>query len=472
MMSDKRSVSTVIKETWQDHGRKGAGTMRRSLYILTSLHLYIFLALLLASCSSDYRSALPSGSTAIVAVDAADESLSALTAGLRGLLGIDDISQCGIDLAEPLYLFTTSDGTLGLCAKTGNASDLAALMERNATRGMARQIAERQGCQYYNVKGVCVAGWNGTALVALGPVVASAEGAAVSQIATLLKQDEDASAAAGPLMTRLDSLDGPMRLVARATALPEKLRPMLTLGLPREADAEQCLIAASVAIDHGTLTVDATPTSLKTKDDKALRDAYSKLRPIRGRYLAALDSTAEAAVLLNTEGRDLVPLLNAQPAVAAMLAGINQAIDLTAILRGVSGDLLLAARDVRRDLPTLSLAAELGDTSFLKDVGYWKQSLPKGFTLTDWRPQAYRLRSKDTDLWLGVAAGTRPEFYSGSTPAAALGQLAKAGTAAAEPWQRGVTGHRLAVVVSLAALFPESAAQRATGVERVLYRVK
>lgn len=471
-MSDKRSVSTVIKETWQDHGHKGAGTMRRSLYILASLHLYIFLALLLASCSSDYRSALPSGSTAIVAIDAADESLSALTTGLRGVLGVDDISQCGIDLAEPLYLFTTSDGTLGLCAKTSDASDLAALMERNAARGTARKIAERQGCQYYNVKDVCVAGWNGTALVALGPVVASAEGAAVSQIATLLKQDEDASGAAGPMMSRLDSLAGPMRLVARATALPKKLRPMLTLGLPREADAEQCLIAASVAIDHATLTFCATPTSLKAKDDKALRDAYSKLRPIRGRYLAALDSTAEAAVLLNTEGRDLVPLLNAQPAVAAMLAGINQAIDLTAILRSVSGDLLLTARDVRRDLPRLSLAAELGATSFLKDVGYWKQSLPKGFTLTDWRPQAFRLRGEDTDLWFGVTTASRPEFYSASTPEAADALLAKAGKAATEPWQKAVSGSRLAVVVNLAALLVDSPVPQALGVRRVVYKVK
>lgn len=449
MMSYKRRVSARIKETWRSRSAKGTRTVCKSLYILASLHLYIFLA----SCSTDYRSALPIESTAIAAIEAADTTLMPLTAQLQGLLGIAAPADCGLDLGEPLYLFTTADGTLGFCAKTGDADRLTALMQRQTARGAAREIARRQGCQYYNVKDVCVAGWNGTSLIAIGPVAAAQEGDAIARIARLLRQDTDESALAGPLTPMLDSLAGPLRIVARATALPEPLRPLLTLGLPRDGDPEQCLVTASATFRHDMLTLDVTPRSLRQRDERALRQALKRLNPVSRRYLTTADSTAEVTVTLNAEGRDLLPMLTAQPATAAMLAAADQAIDLTAMLRAVSGEVTLAASHTASHTPQLTLRAELATTAFMNDVQYWRQTLPKGCRLTPWGARGCRLESPETELWLDVAGFAPPQlFVTNSDSEAARHRLRAHGSAPRAP-QATPMGHaHLAVTVNVKAL--------------------
>ena len=79
--------------------------MRKYIYIIG-----VAITLLLASCSGDaYLNAIPQGSTALISIDvakSAEETGKTTSADvLKQLLRVTDVSDCGIDLSEKLYLF-------------------------------------------------------------------------------------------------------------------------------------------------------------------------------------------------------------------------------------------------------------------------------------------------------------------------------------------------------------------------------
>ena len=94
-----------------------------------SFVLWVLSMMVLNSCSdSDYINAIPASSTALISIDmpkmAETNHLEEKAGILKSLLHVDDVSDCGIDISEKLYLFEASDGNLGLCAKVSSESDL------------------------------------------------------------------------------------------------------------------------------------------------------------------------------------------------------------------------------------------------------------------------------------------------------------------------------------------------------------
>ena len=84
----------------------------------------------LTSCSGDdYLNAIPAKSTALVSVDlqalSTRSGMEDKAGALKKILHVDDLSGCGIDFSEKVYLFETADGNLGLCAKVDDDDDVA-----------------------------------------------------------------------------------------------------------------------------------------------------------------------------------------------------------------------------------------------------------------------------------------------------------------------------------------------------------
>lgn len=433
---------------------------------LKHISLLLLAAVLLASCAGDHRRALPAGCRAVASIDAKAPAAAGLVKPLQSLLGLDGMESMGLDATERIYAFIAPDGNLGLAAKVADGGDVEKAMRSLAAKAGARDLGERQGCHFYAVAGRAVAGWTSDALLVMGPVTPSAEGEAMQTMARLLRQDADESLMAEQLWEHLDTMSAPVALIAGAAALPERLRPLAMLGMPKGADASRCLIAASVAIDS-VLTITAQPFSPDPRSQEALDKAYAALRPVAGRY-AGPTAGAAVAIHMNVDGRQLLPLLTDREEIGAMLAGANQAIDLNAILRSADGDITIACRDVS-DTPDIALAAQLSNTAFLGDIGYWQSSLPKGYSLTPWATRLYRLTGPATDFFFGVTTGAKPEFYSGRTPEEAERMLSPGATAA--PF----AGSRLAVVVNLPAVLASSGAAAiasALGMKKIIYTVR
>lgn len=453
---------------------------------LRHISLLLLLLAALSSCCDDYRRALPSGSVAVARLDATDTAAAKLLGGLGTLLGITDFSDSGIDMREPIYAFVSPDGSLGLCAKVSDDDAVEEKMQTLVDGGKSRVLGERRGIKFWAVGGRAVAGLTHEVMLVMGPVTAAGEGDIMQRMARLLSQSADESLMSDAIWERIDTISAPMAVVAEAAALPPTLRPLAMLGVPREADVSKCLISMTVSLNE-TLRITAEPFSTDSHLDKAIHEAYSRLRPISSRYSEALPTTALFTLQLNADGQQLLPLLAAREETAALLAALSSTIDGTAVLRSANGDIAIAISPVTEHRLTanskmedtsitssftdfkgnlgLSLAAELRDTRFMEEIDYWRSSLPRGYSLKPWRRGAYLITGGGSDLFFGTSDGTKPQFYAAPTAAEADSLLASHSSLSKEH-------PRLSVTINLSALGEKSPLASVLGVSKIEYIVK
>lgn len=269
-------------------------------------------------------------------------------------------------------------------------------------------------------------------------------------MARYLSQSEDNGIAATPLFAKLDSLSSPMAMVAQAHALPDQLVTPFMLGVPKDADASQVMIAAEMSVKSGVMFVDGSTFSFNRKIDKAIREAHTVYRPIAGRYLSAMPSDAVMGLFVNVDGNKFIELMRSNRSLQAMLAGINAAIDMDNIIKSVDGDMAVITPKYLDDRLSMSMAAELAHAGWLSDVDYWKQSVPQGGRIIDWKENAYKYTDGKTMFCFGVSADK--QFYSGSSPEDAMALLGQSETPISKALQQKVKGQKMALVINIGAL--------------------
>lgn len=425
--------------------------MKQKIILFT---VAIVLVLGFASCNdSSYLNAIPTRSTALLRIDPAQGGDNALP--LKTLLQQNSLDNCGIDLSQPVVIFTAPDGNLGLCAKVKDQGDVKKLFEKQAAKLRCRTMADRRDC-HFAAFGQWLIGASEDALLVMGPVNAVDVPALQTLMTRYLTQDEDKGITISPLYERLDTMTAPMTLVARVQALPEKLVAPLTLGMPKEADASQVVLAAKVKNDNGLLSLDGeTYSTNKQVDDslKAARKAYGK---VSERYLRGMSRSDVFGFFTNVQGPAFLSQMQADRNVQAMLAGMNAAIDMDNIIRSVNGDLAIVAPSLAEGSMRLAMTAQLANSSWLKDVAYWKQSVPRGASITDAGTNCYRYTDGNMQFFFGVSQDK--QFYSGNTAEEALSRLKTSATPLSAAVTKAAQGGRIAIVLQFSTSKPELAA--------------
>lgn len=410
------------------------------------------LMLMLASCSGDdYLNAIPDDSTALVALDMLQLSADGKTDVLNGMLGVDDVDGCGIDLSSKLYVFTTAEGSVGLAAKVDDDGALDEWLGRMSQKGFCVQTSKRKDFGFTVIKDSWVAGFSSGALVVLGPVLPSQQADAQRRIIKYLEQDEEHSVKATPMFARLDTIGAPVALVAQAAALPEKMVAPFTLGAPKNADASQVMIAAELnPVDDGCVVVSGETFSFNKSVDEALKAARGVFRPITDKYLANMSDSASLGVFMNVDGTRFIELLNANKSFQALLAGVNTAIDMNNIIKSIDGDVAVMLPDLSKGMSGVQMCAKLKSKAFLADVGYWKQSCPVGSRITDWKKDAYCFTNGDISYYFGVTPDL--QYYSGMSEAMAEGVLSAASSPLSAAVRQLVVGRRLVMLLNVGSL--------------------
>lgn len=323
-----------------------------------------FSAFLLCSCSKgSYLSVIPDDVLAIMAIDAPHSGMK--------------IDAEGIDTSEKIYLFETADGTFCLAAKCNNSSDGFSILQ------------DKWVCGYADGK-----------MLIMGPVIPAQQDEVKKRIGKMLQLDEEESIVGTPLMERLDSVQSPVALVAQSAALPEQFAPYFTLGAPRQASTSQIYVAASIALSDGVMQIAGYNFSLNKSIGNTIAENIKTFRPVKG----AFDKEASRqffSLMMNVEGGKLLPLLQQNSALQALLAGINTAIDMDNILCAVDGDMAFMADST---LANLEMKAQLKNRDFLKDIGYWKSSCPAGTRITDQGRDTWLFQGSDLSFLFGVTA--------------------------------------------------------------------
>lgn len=415
-----------------------------SIYTLLTICCAVCITLL-CSCSSDYRSAIPSGCKAMMRVDAADGTVGKKLSALEDMLKICSPEESGIDFRESIYLFESVDGSFGLCAKVSDEDRLCDILLKNK----AEQGPKRQGCHFFVLNGNIVVGCTSSSVLAMGPVMPAAQGEMYNRMTRFLLQDEDKSMIDSPMMNKLESIDGGIAIVAQADALPEKFAGVFALGLPKGTELSQCIVSANVRFSEDMLLIDAEPMSFNTNVDKALKASYDVFRPVTRKYLHAMEATSLVGLFANVEGNRFLPLLQSSGSLQTLLVGINQAIDFNAVMKSIDGDICLTVPAYGAGRMDIAMAAQLRDRNFLGDIGYWKESVPPGARITDWRKDAYCYSDDSMTFYFGVTQEEKPQFYSGTSSTLAEHSIQRAGHPLPEYVMKNVIGKRLALVLNI-----------------------
>lgn len=426
--------------------------MKKNLLTIILICCSLGMALFTSCSGSDYINAIPANSSAIISIDmpkmAETNHMDDKAGVLKSLLHVDDVSDCGIDVEEKLYLFESADGNLGLCAKVHDEGDLEDWLNKLATnQHTCTPVTERKGYHFSVLKNNWLIGFSDKALLVMGPVVADAQAELQRQMVRYLKADEEQGIKSSPMYDRLDTIASPMAMVAQAQALPEKFVAPFTLGAPKDADASQVVIAAEMKIHDGMLRIVGETFSFNKDVDKALKDAADNYRPIKGNYVTSMPDDAMAGIFMNVDGTKFLPMMQSNKGIQQLLLGINAAIDMDNIIRSVNGDMAIVMPSFSDSNLKLTMAAQLAHSKWLADVGYWKSSCPKGSSIADWGKNSYYYTDGKTSFYFGVSDNN--QFFSGSDELLASYSIKPSNHPIASNIRKEIVGQKLAMVINL-----------------------
>lgn len=416
-------------------------------FIIASLMI-----VLMSACSdNDYLNAIPSKSTAVISIDMSrlngQEQEQNQEHILKTMLHVDDVSKCGLDVKEKVYLFETIDGNLGLCAKVADEGDVSNWLSELSQQRICSTVTERKGFHFAVLKDSWLVGFSSKALLVMGPVVAEAQAEMQRQMVRYLKADEDAGIKSSKLFAQLDSIDSPMAMVAQVVAFPEKFIAPFTLGAPKDADASQIVIAAGMDVENGVLKIAGRTFSFNPSINQALVKSQQVFRPIQGDYVQSMPDDAMAGIFMNVAGSRFLPLVQSNQGLQTLLMGINASIDMDNILRSVDGDMSIVLPTLGADHMQMMMAARLSHAKWLSDVDYWKQSCPKGSTIGNWKSNAFCYSSGKTCFYFGVTDDK--QFFSGNDEVSAESSIRPSSHPVSKRVQNMIRGEKMVMVINL-----------------------
>ena len=416
-------------------------------FIIASLMI-----VLMSACSdNDYLNAIPSKSTAVISIDMSrlngQEQEQNQEHILKTMLHVGDVSKCGLDVKEKVYLFETIDGNLGLCAKVADEGDVSNWLSELSQQRICSTVTERKGFHFAVLKDSWLVGFSSKALLVMGPVVAEAQAEMQRQMVRYLNADEDAGIKSSKLFAQLDSIDSPMAMVAQAVAFPEKFVAPFTLGAPKDADASQIVIAAGMDVEDGVLKIAGRTISFNPSINQALVKSQQVFRPIQGDYVQSMPDDAMAGIFMNVAGSRFLPLVQSNQGLQTLLMGINASIDMDNILRSVDGDMSIVLPTLGADHMQMMMAARLSHAKWLSDVDYWKQSCPKGSTIGNWKSNAFCYSSGKTCFYFGVTDDK--QFFSGNDEVSAESSIRPSSHPISKRVQNMIRGEKMVMVINL-----------------------
>ena len=411
----------------------------------------VVFAVMLSSCSGDdYINAIPESSTLLMSTNTAKLTGVGSQQLLKSLLHFKNIDKTGIDFSANVYFFEDARYNIGLCAKVSDDDKLADMLQQAGCR-----VEKRRSFRFALLQGNWIVGFSDVSVLLMGPVIPAAIDEMKGQMVQYLKQGEDEGIKGTPLMERLQAIDAPMAMVCQASALPEQFITPFTIGAPRDASPSDIMIAASMEVSHGRLLISGQTFSFKKQIDEALKKAQQTYRPIKGDYVKTMSTSDGMGLFMNIDGKNFHKLIRQNRGVSTMLMGINTAIDMDNIIKSIDGDMALIASGLGNDKLQMMMGAKLGNSNWLKDVAYWKQSVPKGGRIGDWGKNCFYYTGNQTAYYFGVTDDM--QYMSGGSKDEALRSIRPSQNPINTELQQLIIGNKLVMLINFEALKDQKA---------------
>ena len=259
--------------------------------------VYIIICVLLASCSDgdEYIDAIPQKSKLVASVDLTRYQGMSADEFLKTLFNIDNGK--GIDVTKKIYAFESPNGFYGLCLAV---SDQSALKEMLATNGY--KLSEFRGYNFSVLGSSWVIGFDGEALLVMGPVTPNEQRNVMIDMSNYLGQDSDKGLRGAAIKARLDSIQEPVAIVSAMKSLPELMRSSLMLCSPTTINMDKLYYSAGITLSDNYIQVDGSLYSTDDNDEKLLQNCQAEnLNPVSSKYIQYIDEQDFVTILLNTK---------------------------------------------------------------------------------------------------------------------------------------------------------------------------
>lgn len=339
------------------------------------------------------RDVLPEDATAVAVLEPAEliQGLGLKEDKIKKLTMNNEDFFEALDLAKPVYAFTTARGLTGL---TLNVKDAEKLLKAISAFGFASE--EQNGLQWV-VNNNTIGCIDKDKILLCETSTPSSQDALMDVMSKLMSQDrKDVEA-----LENASKQDGCFRISAPLNNIPKEY----IKGLPD---------GVSDAILNGALQIGKKDISLSanlTTDFSSL-----PLAPIKGSLANIGPEKPFLWVCFNLNGESLLPLLRDVPQIRSLLLALNLSVDADMMLKAINGDVTIAVPKLDLKNPDFILTASLANTDFLKNADDWKGVSKLG-------KNAFAFEFDGAKAFFGVQEGN---LYIASSERMAAGAFEKA----------------------------------------------
>lgn len=193
-----------------------------------------------------------------------------------------------------------------------------------------------------------------------------------------------------------------MSLVCQTSALPDQFVAPFTLGAPRDANPADVYIAAEMKVANGQPPYQWANLLLQAQYRAGFAAGSCHLPPHQRQICEVNGQERHDRHVPQCRRHEVHQTYATKQRAQALLAGINSAIDMDNIIKGVNGDMTIIAPSLGSDNFQMTMAAQLKNADWLGDVDYWKQSVPQGGHIGDWGRDCYYYTDSKTTYFFGV----------------------------------------------------------------------
>lgn len=412
--------------------------MKYVYYIMT----LVFVAAIMSSCTNDeYKNVIPADSDAIVMInvksmaekaDLAESKMLQLAKENVSIVVnpkdkdkadalIDDPASIGIDFREPACLFHRRDGCYGLVLKLADKDDFEEFLQMLRANNIVSKAVERDDVMCCKLLGeICLLYDKRAALLYANSMLQSGERDMKSALA-LMKQDKDKSySTTYTFDTHIEGKD--------IVVLTNNARRSIEELMPKGKQWPFfCLLGDMSSVvtanfENGKVAIEAELLPKTDDDRRMMEDMKKNLYKINGKFSKYDTRFVSAWACFGANGKWMLNLLKKSPQCKEYLFMLERCIDVEQMISSIDGDVLVSLNPQKEFFFTV--AAELNNSDFLKDVDYWKQSMAEyGASMDNVSATDYCLRLggtqnkffwgvKDDDLYF--TSISRPEFDTGN----------------------------------------------------------
>lgn len=450
-------------------------------------------ALVLAgSCSSPakYTNAIPAESTEIVSIDlqslaakagASDpqnaEALQKLSQTLTSGVSADaqkaletilkKPSESGIDFAQPVYIFHSSETKQqGFIAAVTDADKLKELLMATQSETQMADVAEKDGYSFsYNDRSFLA--FNATTLLVL-PSTDTPDIAKMHQNAsTLLGQSEEQSVSSQTAFQQMLESKGDIRVMMTTSSLFKLYQDPMLMAMADSMNLQNIKYVGGLSFEPGQVAINVSYTSDDPKAQEYFEKQLKATRPIQNTFAPYFPQSTLLYLSLGLDGKELYTQLEEHPQIKKSLSAENMEL-LKQLVSSFENDFTLGITGVdAHGNPTILAYAETNNADLLNQL-YEAGKKQGGNDLTKLDNGDYLLTDKGLKVYMGMR-GKQLIMTNDQTLYNNAGKESKPSLLESS-FAKEVQGQRFATVINTEAVFGLPIVKLATGFLSPKYR--